>query len=154
MRIYVLLFVFLIPLLCHCTEKYPEGDIKEICIYMLYKAKDPKRLEDQIKRLLERGRIKNREEFKKKYPLRLNLGDESFSEHPTYFYCYDEECDKATVFNKNLLVRSYDRENNLLSEDYLRAKRIDVEDNEFSTVSYIPYSPKIHVISIVRLVRV
>ena len=151
MKIYM--FFFVVIFLCNCTEKeivYPEGDIKEIRIYGVYKPKDPQRLENRINKFIKGGRIKNRKEFKERYPHYLDLGDESFEKSPD-IYCYDRTLAKMPVFNKNLIVRAYDRDKNLLLEDYIRVNNVDEKNNSFSIISYIPYDPKIYFIYIVRL---
>ena len=152
------ILVFLTVFSCNCMKKeaeeivYPEGDIEEIRIYGTYKPKDPQRLEDRINEVIKEGKVKNKKEFKKKYPHFLDLGDESFQKDPDIF-CYNKTLDnnKEVAFNKNLRVRLYDKEENIIAEDYLRVTHIDKENNWFFTVSYIPYHKEGYFFHVVRL---
>ena len=81
-----------------------------------------------------------------KYPHFLDEGDEAFGEYPRFDYCYEKTPDgkKEPVINKNLRVRLYDMNEDVIAEDYLRVRRFDKENNRYFIFSYIPYEEKGH----------
>ena len=80
------------------------------------------------------------------------LGEEGFSYSQYREYCYNEteEENKNPVFNKNLRARLYDREGNLLSEDFLRWDGRSIPKSQ-SVISYLPYRDEGYKIHVVRL---
>ena len=67
-------------------------------------------------------------------------------------YCYNEtkEEDKRAVLNKNLWVRLYDQDGNLLSEDFLRfGGKLNPESQ--NVISYLPYHDEGYKFRVVRL---
>ena len=123
---------------------YPEGDIQEIRIYGNYEPHDPQRLDNFKEMLIRNHYLKPGDVFEKKYAHFLDKGDEKFSEHLRFNYCYDKTPDgrKEPVINKNLRVRLYDGKGNVVAEDYLRVGKFDEKNNRYFTVSYIPYETK------------
>ncbi|MCZ0932627.1 MAG: hypothetical protein OXJ52_05700 [Oligoflexia bacterium] len=72
-------------------------------------------------------------------------------------YCYDINQDKESIFNKNLKARLYDKEGNILAEDYLRCER-DLDGTETchkrtspSLNIYLPYSKKAYKVKVIKI---
>ena len=83
----------------------------------------------------------------------MDIGDEKVDRFLRFNYCYEKTPDskKEPVINKNLRVRLYDMNKNVIAEDYLRVGYFDKEHNLYFTVSYVPYEKKGHYFQIVRL---
>ena len=129
--------------------------IKEIQFYTSYR---PKPTEKEKKRVIESYQncvnttYKNNPEFCKHF---------SLNEHRLRFegksYCYEIKKDKESLFKKNLKARLYDKEGNILAEDYLRCDRnLDGTEtcDKQSTPSlnfYLPYSKKAYKIQVVEI---
>ena len=157
-KILSLLFISTL-LFCGCPEKrgplpelvLPDKDLKEIIISGWYWPEDPERVKAIEEAYRRRGLIKEWESFEEKYPEALRAGDERFS-YSWWAYCYNETRDKEPVFNKKFRVRLYNREGQLLTEDFLRLEFPDSNNRKIpSIIVYLPYHEKGHKISTVKL---
>ena len=81
-----------------------------------------------------------------------HVGKESFRYSRYREYCYNEteKENKNPVFNKNLRARLYDKEGNLLSEDFLRWNGRSIPESQ-SVISYLPYHDEGYEFRVVRL---
>ena len=72
------------------------------------------------------------------------------------FYCYDIKKDKESIFKENIKAKLYDKEENILAEDYLRCDRKldgteDCRNNSSPHLNfYLPYSKKAHKIKVIK----
>ena len=149
---------------------YPDKDLKEIKVYGRYYPEDKQALKELKQELLRNERCdKNDRTIRCPRPgLRSlyigetleealrnrfsGLGEEGFSYSPYREYCYNEteKEDKKPVFNKNLRARLYDKEGNLLSEDFLRWDGRSIPESQ-SVISYLPYLNEGYEFRVVRL---
>ena len=90
--------------------------------------------------------MKEGESLEERYP---SIGKERFF-YTEDMYCYNAKSNKEPVFNKNLKARLYDKEGNLLSEDFLRWDG-PLSPELQGVISYIPYHNEGHNILIVSL---
>ena len=67
-------------------------------------------------------------------------------------YCYESE-HKTPVFNKNLKARLYDKEENVLAEDYLRCLSSDLCHTKSSPmlIFYLPYFEKADKVQVIKI---
>ena len=146
---------------------YPDKDLKVIVVHGRYYPENKKALEELKQELLTNERCdKNdrtircprpslyigetlEEALKTRYS---HVGKERFHYSRYREYCYNETEEKGTnpVFNKNLRARLYDREENLLSEDFLRQDGRSIPGSQ-SVISYLPYLDEGYEFRVVRL---
>ena len=103
--------------------KPPNKPIKEIRFDIWYQ---PKHTEEEKRQVtidyndcLFRHQDKNPHESCKYIQVR----EEDQVRFDIKYYCYETEKNKPSPFNKNLKVWLYDKEGNILTEDYLRCDR-------------------------------
>ena len=133
--------------------------LKEVQVwgfYILENEEEIRDAEEYLRRYLEHGEslsVSDLEEFSH----HLNLGEERYNRSGQRFcrHVTDEETkDKHPVINPNLRVRLYDREWNVLSEDFLRdeAPQNTKDDAyEWHVIAYVPYHEKGYSLRLVRL---
>ena len=112
---------------------YSNKDLKEIIFRGTYYPENPGELEEIEKDYRERGLLKKGETLKEKYPDLFNKrGKELFKHSSSREYCYNKTkiVDRKPVFKDNLKARLYDKEGNLLSEDFLRLWNPENYDEE------------------------
>ena len=155
-----LFLLFILNLLfCSCLEKsgplpelvLPDKDLEEIIIRGRYWPEDPGRVKaiEEARRSI--GALKEGESFEEKFPEALRAGDERVG-HSGIAYCYNKTQDKKPVFNKKFRVRLYNREGQLLTEDFLRLESPENNDtSRIAMISYLPYHEEGHKIRTVRL---
>ena len=157
----IFVFVFLIFCLLFFMDTIQAGimhlghlgrEIREIRIRGTYQPEDPQRLDSFKEIVIKQGRLKPGEVFEEIYEHLVDILDEKF-ENDRFNYCYENTPDgkKEPVFNKNLRVRLYDVNENVIAEDYLRVRRFRERENNYDTVSYLPYEKKGHFFRVVRL---
>ena len=72
-------------------------------------------------------------------------------------YCYDTKQDKESIFNENLKARLYDKEGNILAEDYLRCHRYLDKTKTCHTYTqpslnfYLPYFKKAFKVQVIEI---
>ena len=146
---------------------YPNKNLKEIIVYGTYSLENKEELEKLKKNLLinERCDPSDRSTRCKYHSLNvgetleealktrfLGIGEEGFGYSQYKEYCYNEtdENDKKPVFRKNLKARLYDKEGNLLSEDFLRWGGRTIPESQ-NVISYLPYHDNGYKIRVVKL---
>ena len=132
--------------------KHLGRDMREIRVYGTYRPVDPERLDNFKEEVVKQGSLKPGEVFEEKYEHLLDVLDEKFVD-ARFNYCYENAPDnrKEPVFNKNLRVRLYDMNENVIAEDYLRVRKYDEQENKYVTISYLTYEKKGHFFRVVRL---
>ena len=134
---FFLLIVF-VPFFVSCLYTpppivYPEKELAEITIAGHYTPKDPRRLERVKKEIIAGGKLKKGESFEEKYPEFSKRGDERFTVSGVS-YCYNKKKAeyKKSVFHHNLILKArlYDKEGNLLEEDFLRLSYSEKYDEQ------------------------
>ena len=141
---------------------YPDKSLKEIIIGGSYRAENPKEVEELKKELLrrpictkenrdrgERCGLWEGETFEDRLKNRPYVGKERFI-YTEQLFCYNQMKEDKPILNKNLRARLYDKEGNLITEDFLR---IDgpIDRKSQGVISYIPYNEEGVSIRIVRL---
>ena len=139
MKFVVYLLFIVTSFSCSCLEKplppekpkFPNTNLKEIVFHGTYYPENPEELEEIKRDYRERGLLKKGETLKEKYPDLLDDGDENFI-YSGMRYCYNKikTEDRKPVFKDNLKARLYDKEGNLLTEDFLRLWYPDKYDKE------------------------
>ena len=121
--------------------KLPDKDLKEIIIHGIYAPEDEE-ITKKIKRELREGNLTEIDRRAKERLLSDKVGDEGFG-YSSLMYCYNKtrEEDKETILNKNIRVRLYDEEDNLLSSAYLRSESEFIHNSQ-SVIIYLPYHKK------------
>ena len=132
---------------------YPDKDLKEILITGRYVPEDKGKIKE-LKKELEEALISEYQSERKISGIISELsspdtGKERFIYSST-MYCYNEKSSKESVLDKSLKARLYDKEENLLSEDFLRWDGPFYPESQ-SVISYIPYHNEGHEIFIVNL---
>ena len=140
-------------------ETGPYGpELKEVKVWGFYTRENTEEIpeaEKFFRRYLEDG--ESIEEYFEKQFGHLRLGEERYGRSGQRFcrHVTDEETkNKHPVINPNLRVRLYDREWNVLSEDFLRD---DSPENTKETaytwyvIAYVPYHKRGHQLRVVRL---
>ena len=101
---------------------FSQEELKEIIIRGSYTRESQEEIKKAEEEFRFRGALKEGESVKEKFA-NLQLGKERYERSGKQF-CYDkreeEIKEEDTVFNPNLRVRLYDKEGNILSEDFLR----------------------------------
>ena len=125
MRYYLYALSFFILLSCSCVitapkpPPVPDKELKEVIIYGDYYPKEEYKLNS------------------------LDYSPDLASQPFNYFddlYCYNETKEKKPVYDESLRVRLYDKEGNMLAEDFLRAEiEYDEADSSQHVISYLPY---------------
>ncbi len=131
--LYSVLFAILL-FSCSCLRKkqlpdFPKKDLEEIITYGWYWPEDPRRLEKLKQQMIEGRDLKEGEIFEKKYPHYLDYGDEKFN-FSGRSYCYNKEKNKKAIYREDLRIRLYDKNGNLLAEDFLRLDSPENYDEE------------------------
>ena len=146
------LLVFILS--CNCVVKtppidYPDKNLQEFIIYGKYRPT----LEEFKTELLNRpicpkndwrtkdcGLVEG-ETFEEALKNRFTgVGKEGFTYSGSY-YCYNktEEYKKPPIYKKNLKIKLYDKQGNLLSEDFLRQREKSPIPDFQSVYAYVPY---------------
>ena len=130
--LYSVLFAILL-FSCSCLRKkqpdFPKKELEEIITYGWYLPADPRRLEKLKQQMIEGRDLKEGEIFEKKYPHYLDYGDEKFN-FSGRSYCYNKEKNKKAIYREDLRIRLYDKNGNLLAEDFLRLEFPENYDEE------------------------
>lgn len=136
-------------------ETGPYGpELKEVKVWGFYTRENTEEIPEAEK--FFRRELKEGESVVEKYP-DWKLGEEKYNRSGQRFcrHVTDEETkSKHPVINPNLRVRLYDREWNVLSEDFLRD---DSPENTKETaytwyvIAYVPYHKRGHQLRVVRL---
>ena len=131
---------------------FPNTELQEIIVYGSYYPERPEKTKALEEKYRRRGWLKEGESFKEKYPGALNIGKESFN-LSTREYCYKKtkEEDKAPLFNKKFKALLYNKEGEVLEENYLRLESFDSDYKISFVVIYLPYHEEASYIRVVRL---
>ncbi|MCZ0933029.1 MAG: hypothetical protein OXJ52_07745 [Oligoflexia bacterium] len=131
---------------------FPNTELQEIIVYGSYRPKRPEKIKASIEEYRRRGQLKEGESFREKYPRMLISGDERFN-LSTREYCYKKtkEEDKAPLFNKKFKALLYNKEGEVLEENYLRLRNFSETHKVSSVVIYLPYHEEASYIRVVRL---
>ena len=134
---------------------YPDKDLKVIVVHGSYSSENKQALEELKQKLLTNDRCDKSDRTRRCPRPSLYIGEtleEALKNRFSYVgkerfrysqfreYCYNEteEENKNPVFNKKLRARLYDKEGNLLSEDFLRWDGRSIPESQ-SVISYLPY---------------
>ena len=132
------------------------GDLEEVQIWGGYTRENEIEVPQFEEELRFLGSLKEGESAGEEYA-HLNLGQERYLRAGQAF-CFSRTADpireKAPVIDKNVRMRLYDREGNLLSEEFVRdefPESSDWRSFEWNIVAYVPYHEQGHEIRVVRL---
>lgn len=161
--IYVMKFWYLVLILvtlsCSCLSSrspaskvtLPDKELEEVVVRGVYAPGGQRAVEALKKLLLEEEELKSGE------PVTKALKDKYKNYLKEYFtnsglrYCYYKKTDKEPVSDHDLRVRFYDKNGEMLAEDFLRLESPDTGDFSYRVIAYLPYQDGGHEFRIVRL---
>ncbi len=132
----------------------PQGELKEIIVWGFYTRESEQEVQDAHDDL--KWYLKEGQSVVEKFP-HLNLGEEKYNRSGQRFcdHVTDEETKKKyPIINPNLRVRLYDREGDVLSEDFARdefPKNTDEMSYRWHVIAHVPYHEEGHSLRLVRL---
>ena len=134
-----------------------DAPLKEIRFFMMYKPKytEEKKKEAMVNReyCFINDPDRNRQRVCKYLK---HIFEKDYIDFQIKAYCYDIKPHKESIFRKNLKARLYDKEGNVLAEDYLRCDRnLDgLETCHKRTYPYLnfylPYSKKAYKVQVIK----
>lgn len=132
--------------------EFPEKDLEWIVVYGWYLPENPKRLEETLEEFLSRSPLEEGETIEEKYSNILDIGDEQIRFSGTR-YCYNEvdRRGKTMAVFPYLKARLYDREGNILEEDFLRFRPDDNNDDYYHFNIYIPYHKEGYILKTLKI---
>ena len=110
---------------------FPDKELKQILIrgnYYLENSEEVKEIEEDYRK---RGKLKEGETLKEKYPWMYDIGKEKYY-HTNVYYCYNEvkTKDRQRCHKENFRVRVYDKQGQMIAEDCWRLESPERYDEE------------------------
>lgn len=135
---------------------FPEKELEWVIEYGWYRTESPERLKETVKWYFEREGLEGEDEeaYLKRNPDLLDAGEEKMHFSQTY-YCYNKRDNhgNTSVAFPYLKARLYDREGNILEEDFLRFDPKHEDRRAWSFAVHIPYHKKGYRLRFVKLKR-
>lgn len=132
---------------------FPEKDLEWLIITGRYTLENPERVKEAIDAHfpIERLEGESREDYIKRNSYLLKRGDERFK-YSQILYCYNKRDprDKTEASFPYLKARLYDKEGNILEEDFLRFNPEYIHRDYRSFSVHIPYHNEGHRLKITK----
>ncbi len=136
-------------------ERATRGPLRQIVLSGYYVPEDEKEFEKSEEHYRTWGYLEEGESFKES-SLYGGEGKERYGGKRKYCHKETDPDDEGytVIFNPNLRARLYDKEWNLLTEDYLRSSQPEMYTPfTWRVRSYVPYHPEAYYLRVVRLVE-